>query len=106
MKSEAITDNELKARILHKLARHRRWGGKHTSFDNLAKGFNPRHLGKEGFKRIKDIGEQLIGEGLLLWKPTHYGKEVCLNPKMKTRIIEIIEKYIKIEDWEKEVYFR
>ncbi len=31
--------NEIKAKILKKLHRHGYWGGRHTSFDNLPKGF-------------------------------------------------------------------
>jgi len=33
-------------KTLIKLVKLRMWGGKHTSFDNLPKGF-PSHLGKE-----------------------------------------------------------
>ncbi len=101
-----ISDEELKARILHKLARHRMWGGKHTSFENLAKSFNVRHLGKEGYRRIDKIGKELINEGFLLSKPTSYGLEVSLNPNFKGEIIETIEKHMKINKWEKEIYFR
>jgi len=84
--------DEIKARILHKLTRQRRWGGKHTSFENLQKGF-PLHLVKE----VKAVGKELVKEGLLLSKPTAYGLEVCLNPRMKREIITIVEGYFKKE---------
>lgn len=87
-----INREELEARILHKLARQRRWGGKHTSFDNLQKGF-PSHIGKQ----VKDIGRELLKANLLLSKPTAYGLEICLNPRMKKEIIELIEKYFEAE---------
>jgi len=67
-------------------------GKKHTSFDNLQKGF-PSHLAK----RVKDAGKELLKENLLLSKPTAYGLEVCLNPRMKREIIELIEKYFEVE---------
>ncbi|MBU4266396.1 MAG: hypothetical protein L6243_05700 [Candidatus Altiarchaeales archaeon] len=85
-----MDSDEIKSRVLHKLARQRRWGGKHTSFENLQKGF-PSHLAKD----VKVVGKGLVKEGLLLSKPTGYGLEICLNPRMKKEIIAIIEKYFK-----------
>lgn len=87
-----MNDEEIKARVLHKLARQRRWGGKHTSFDNLQKGF-PSHIAD----KVKVAGKRLIKDGLLLSKPTAYGLEVCLNPRMKRDIVKIIEKYFRVE---------
>ncbi|MBS3056580.1 MAG: hypothetical protein J4473_04055 [Candidatus Aenigmarchaeota archaeon] len=84
-----ITDNQLKAIILDKLARHTYWGGKHTSFDNLQKGI-PKYLSGHA----KKLGEGMIKTGLLLAKPTSYGLEVSLNPVMKKEIFEIIDKYL------------
>jgi len=84
--------DEIRARILHKLTRQRIWGGKHTSFENLQKGF-PSHLVKE----VKIAGKELVKEGLLLSKPTSYGLEVCLNPRMKKEIITVVERYFKRE---------
>jgi len=84
-------DESVRAWVLFKLLRHRHWGGKHTSFDNLPKG-KPKHM-VDGIKRIC---KEMIKEGLLIAKPTHYGLEISLNPKEKRRIIEIISKYYKI----------
>ena len=80
-----VTENELKAFILNKLARRKCWGGKHTSFDNLQKGAPP-YIRNE----IKKIGKQLIKDGFLMRKPTSYGLEVSLNPRMKNKIYKII----------------
>lgn len=85
-----IDRNQLKALILDKLSRHTYWGGKHTAFDNLQKGLPP-HLRHE----IKEIGRELIKEGLLIAKPTHYGLEVSLNPRKKDEINAFIDKYLK-----------
>lgn len=79
------TEEEMKRALLRKLAKHGYWGGRHTAFDNLHKGF-PKHLGKE----IKDIAEDLIKHNLLIPKPTGYGLHVSLNPKMKNEIEKII----------------
>lgn len=76
------------ARIIVKLARHRYWGGRHTSIDNLPKGA-PR----ERWEYIRKLIKELIAEGFLLTKPTHDGIHVSLNPKMKKEIYRIVEEY-------------
>ena len=71
--------------LLRKLYKKRMFHHKHTSFDNLPKGF-PGHLGRE----IKKVAEELIREGILLTKPTSYGLEVSLNSQKLKEIEEII----------------
>ena len=88
-----LADEQVKAVILHKLFMRKCWGGKHTSFDNLKKGVNIQELGKEGLKRIDKIGKKLIRDGMLLTKPTHYGLEVSLNPRLSQEITLLIRKY-------------
>ncbi|MEM2148075.1 MAG: hypothetical protein QXJ94_05675 [Candidatus Bathyarchaeia archaeon] len=85
-----VTDNQIKAAILLKLYKRGNWGGSHTAFDNLKKGFKAKELGKGGLKRIDDAGRALIREGLLLAKPTSYGLQVSLNPKQTKAIKAII----------------
>ncbi|NCS70596.1 MAG: hypothetical protein COY38_04470 [Candidatus Aenigmarchaeota archaeon CG_4_10_14_0_8_um_filter_37_24] len=87
-----LPDQEIKKLILYKLFNRRCWGGKHTSFDNLKKGIKISELGKGGIKRINEMEKELIKEGLLIAKPTHYGLEVSLNPRMHEEIIEFIKK--------------
>tara|TARA_Y100000310_G_C20072243_1_gene529936 strand:- start:18 stop:269 length:252 start_codon:yes stop_codon:yes gene_type:complete len=67
--------------LLRKLIYLGKWGGSHTSIDNLPKGF-PKHLRGE----IKTIAKELIKREILLSKPTSYGLEVSLNPKKKHEI--------------------
>lgn len=88
-----LTDEQVKALILHKLFMRKCWGGKHTSFDNLKKGAKIQELGKEGFRRIDKIGKELIRDGMLITKPTHYGLEVSLNPRLSQEIITLMRKY-------------
>lgn len=76
-----ISDEQIKAAILLKLYKRGNWGGSHTAFDGLKKGFEMRELGKSGLKRIDQIGKELLREGLLLTKPTHYRLQVSLNPE-------------------------
>ncbi|MEX0862281.1 hypothetical protein [Nitrosopumilus sp.] len=86
-----LTDEEIKGRIIRKLYRRGNWGASHTSFENLKKGFTQRDTGKQGSKKVDKMGEVLIKENLILSKPTGYGLEVSLNPKMKDRIQAYLE---------------
>jgi len=88
-----LTDDQLQALILHKLFNRRCWGSKHTSFENLKKGIKISDLGKEGLKRVDRTGKELIRKGFILSKPTHYGLEVSLNPRMSDEIMAIIKKF-------------
>lgn len=86
-----LTDDKIKGRIIRKLFRRGNWGASHTSFENLKKGFSQRDTGKQGSKKVDKMGESLIKENLILSKPTGYGLEVSLNPKMIDRIQEYLE---------------
>ena len=77
--------DDIKTALLRKLAKHGWWGARHTSFDNLPKGF-PKHLAKE----VKEVAKELIKTGILVPKPTSYGLEVSLNPNKKQEIEGII----------------
>ncbi|MBA7492497.1 hypothetical protein ES702_03047 [subsurface metagenome] len=81
-----ITDEQIKAAILLKLYKRGNWGGSHTAFDNLKKSFKAKELGKGGLKRVNHMGRELIREGLLLAKPTHYGLQVSLNTRKNQAI--------------------
>ena len=85
-----ISDARIKAAILLKLYRRGNWAGSHTAFENLKKGFKEKELGRRGLKRVDDMGRELIREGLLLAKPTHYGLQVSLNPRQGQAIRTII----------------
>ena len=80
-----MEETAIKKTILRKLVYMNKWGGAHTSFDNLPKGF-PGHVRGE----VKDIAKQLIKENFLLAKPTSYGLEVSLNPDKKKEIEELV----------------
>jgi hypothetical protein len=88
-----FTDEQVKARILHKLYRYGKWGASHTSIENLKKGFNMRDLGKKGARRVDDIAEELIKSNWLLPKPTGYGTEVSLNPRFSGEIVSFMKQF-------------
>ncbi len=85
MKISDYDYNSIKRFILRKLMIHNIWGGKHTSPDNLQKGL-PGHLRGAA----KEVVGDMIKEGLLLSHPTSYGTQVALNPRMASKIKEIL----------------
>jgi len=76
--------------ILYNLARLRKWGESHTSFDNIAKGF-PKHVRGD----VKKVGKYALKKGYILSKPTSYGMGVALNPQKSSEIKGIIKRYHK-----------
>ncbi len=72
--------------ILGKMYKLRYIGGRHTSEDNVVKGF-PKHARGDLKKALKE----LIKEGYILPKPTSYGLEVSLNPRVIGDIKRILE---------------
>lgn len=77
-----LMDNEsIRAKLLFALARKRKWGESHTAYENMFRQFKSESLGKAGLKYAKNIAEDLMREGFVLKKPTHYGLQISLNPK-------------------------
>jgi hypothetical protein len=73
-------------RILQRLDGMGKWGGYHTAFDHLARGFagNERAL-------AASAGEALVSAGLLLEKPSVGQRHVCLNPRRSGDIRRLID---------------
>lgn len=90
-----FSDAEVEVRIILKLHKRGKWGGAHTSVDNVKKGWNIRDLGKEGLKRVDKLTKELIRKGFIVSKPTSYGLEISLNPRLSEEIITLIQKYFQ-----------
>jgi hypothetical protein len=73
-------------RILQRLAGMGKWGGYHTEFQHLPRGFagNDRAL-------AMDVGEALLAAGLLLEKPSVGQRHVYLNPRRAKDIHTLID---------------
>jgi hypothetical protein len=73
-------------RILQRLDGMGKWGGYHTAFDHLARGFagNDRALAFE-------VGKELLDAGLLSEKPSVGQRHVSLNPRRAGDIRSLIE---------------
>ena len=88
-----LSDEQIKATILFKLYKRGNWGGSHTAFENLKKGFKESELGKGGLKRVEKMARELVRAGLIIPKPTSYGLQVSLNPRQNETIITIMRRY-------------
>ena len=86
-------DNQkaIKARLLFSLARKRKWGESHTAYENIFKSFRSEAFGKEGLKFVKKLADELMRDGYIIKKPTHYGLQLYLNPKMSMEIKRMIK---------------
>lgn len=74
-------------RILQRLAGMGKWGGYHTEFTHLARGFAPgndRALGLE-------VGERLVSSGLLEEKRSVGQRHVFLNPRRAADIYALVD---------------
>lgn len=84
------SNEEIKSHILFRLHWKKYWGGRHTAIESVRKGI-PKHLGG----RYIDMAKELIREGFLLSKPTAYGLQISLNPRLREEIIERVEKFAR-----------
>jgi hypothetical protein len=77
-------------RILQRLDGMGKWGGYHTAFDHLARGFagNERALAFE-------VGEELLDAGLLSEKPSVGQRHVSLNPRKAGEIRRLIDEGVR-----------
>jgi hypothetical protein len=77
-------------RILQRLDGMGKWGGYHTAFDHLARGFagNERALAFE-------VGEELVAEGLLTEKPSVGQRHVSLNPRRAGEVRRLIDEGVR-----------
>ena len=84
---------DIKARIIRKLVRWRKWGGAHT--ENVLKGL-PSHL--KGDKNTKQALKELEKDKWII--PAKKTGEIhySLNPEKADEILQFYEKYCKNSD--------
>ncbi len=85
-----MDNEEIKARLLYSLARKRKWGESHTAYEHMFRQLKSASLGKEGVKLAEKMAGELFRQGFILKKPTHYGLQVSLNPRMSHDIKKLI----------------
>lgn len=79
---------EVKARIIRKMVRWRKWGGSHT--ENILSGL-PRHL--RGDRIVREALDQMVQDKWLL--PVKKTREVhySLNPEKADEILRFYDEY-------------
>lgn len=91
---QEITDDILKAHILYKLSRHKRWGAKHTALLNVRTA-----LPREHQARCEELARKLSDEGMITWLKKTGEIHISLNPHKKKEIVENVEKYLGQRIW-------
>ena len=81
---------DIKARIIRKLVRWKKWGGSHT--ENILKGL-PKHL--RGDKIVKDILKELVKDEWLISANKTGEIHYYLNSKKANEILKFYEKFCK-----------
>lgn len=76
---------EIRRYIIKRLYRRGCWHNKHTAFENAYSGV-PTHLKGKAKQTLKE----LIKEGFILEKFTHYGLQVSLNPAKRKQIMQYL----------------
>ncbi|MBM3228872.1 hypothetical protein FJZ26_00415 [Candidatus Parvarchaeota archaeon] len=94
MVEKSFSREQARAHILHKLARHRNWGAKHTPLLYARSG-----LPKEFLDKSEDLAKELANEGFLTWLKKTNKIHISLNSARKKEIIELIERYFGKQIW-------
>jgi len=88
------SEEELKAHILYKLSRKRRWGGKHTELIHV------RSAMPKGHEHLAEkLARELADEGFLTWLMKTGQIHVSLQPGRKAEILALVEKYFGKQYW-------
>ncbi|MFH1094807.1 MAG: hypothetical protein V1728_01160 [Candidatus Micrarchaeota archaeon] len=91
---ENFSNESLKAHIMYKLARHRRWGAKHTELINVRSA-----LPREHQHLAEELARELADEGFLTWLKKTGQIHVSLNPHRRAEIIKMVENYYGKQIW-------
>jgi len=81
-----VNAEKIEKTILLKLFRDGYIGGRHTSEDNVPKGFKSHLRGD-----VKKALRKLHKKGYLIVKPTSYGTHISLEPKKVQEIINMAQ---------------
>jgi len=88
---QSFSKEILKSHILYKLARHNRWGGKHTELINVRSALPQKARGQ-----AEQLAKELADEGMLTWLKKTGQIHISLNPHKKKEIVERVQKYLGI----------
>jgi len=90
MSKRELSEQEIKADLMHRLFRKHCWGAKYLPLDTIIRWMSGKI--KRNGKRIQRAVRQLVNEGYLILHKR--GKTVSLNPERNKEIVEFIRGFI------------
>ena len=91
MSKRELSEQEIKADLMHRLLRRHCWGAKYFPLDTIIRWMSGK-IKRDG-RRIQRAVRQLVNEGYLILHKR--GKTVSLNPTKSREIVEFIRKIVK-----------
>ena len=91
MSKRELSEQEIKADLMHRLLRRHCWGAKYFPLDTIIRWMSGK-IKRDG-RRIRRAVRQLVNEGYLMLHKR--GKTVSLNPTKSREIVEFIRKFVK-----------
>jgi len=91
MSKRELSEQEIKADLMHRLLRKHCWGAKYLPLDTIVRWMSGKI--KRNGRRIQKAVRQLVNEGYLILHKR--GKTVSLNPTKSREIVEFIRKFVK-----------
>ena len=83
---DLTTDEEIKRTLLRKMLRHEYIGGRHTSIDNLPKGFP-----KSERDRVSQMAKKMLKDGYFIVRSKRDSVHISLDPKILSQVKQEIE---------------
>jgi hypothetical protein len=83
-----ISRENLKAIILYKLSRHKRWGDTHTELIHVRSS-----LPKKYWQDAEELAKELANEGLITWLKKTGQIHISLRSSRKSDIAALLRKY-------------
>ena len=86
-----LSEQEIKADLMHRLLRKHCWGAKYLPLDTIIRWMSSKI--KRNGRRIQRAVRQLVNDRYLILHKR--GKTVSLNPTKSREIVEFIRKFVK-----------
>lgn len=90
MSTRELSDEQIKADLMHRLSRKHCWGARYFPLDTLVRWIS-RKVNRNG-RRIQGVVRQLVNEGYLIRHKR--GETVSLNPARSREIVEFIRTFL------------
>ena len=91
MSKRELSEQEIKADLMHRLLRKHCWGARYLPLDTIVRWMSGKI--KRNGRRIQRAVRQLVNDGYLILHKR--GKTVSLNPTKSREIVDFIRKLVK-----------